>query len=109
MSLSFNGPHIVGLNINQTLSQPLCVGNANPTTCFRTTQQITRVSGAARIGGKEVLLEEARLRGERFSFKLALNGKMWDFTGTVKGSAIEGTVADVGGGTKAAWSAAVAK
>jgi len=68
-------------------------------------QQITRISGAARIGGKEVLLEEARLRGERFSFKLALNGRMWDFTGTVKGGAMEGTVADVGGGTKAAWSA----
>ena len=37
--LSFNGPHVVGLNINQTINQPLCVGNANPTTCFRTTQQ----------------------------------------------------------------------
>ncbi|MBA3295341.1 MAG: TonB-dependent receptor, partial [Acidobacteria bacterium] len=37
--LSFNGPHIVGLNISQTPSQGLCVGNANPTTCFRTTQQ----------------------------------------------------------------------
>lgn len=36
--LSFNGPHVVGLNINQTINQPLCVGNANPTTCFRTTQ-----------------------------------------------------------------------
>jgi len=72
-------------------------------------QQITRISGAARIGGKEVLLEEARLRGERFSFKLALNGRMWDFTGTVKGGAMEGTVADVGGGTKAAWSAAAAR
>ncbi|MEO6237627.1 MAG: TonB-dependent receptor, partial [Vicinamibacterales bacterium] len=36
--LSFNGPHIVGLNINQTINQPLCVGNANPSTCFRTTQ-----------------------------------------------------------------------
>lgn len=69
-------------------------------------QQITRVSGAARIGGKDVLLEEGRLRGERFTFKLALNGKTWDFNGTVKGSAMEGTVADIGGGTKAAWSAA---
>ena len=29
--LSFNGPHVVGLNINQTINQPLCVGNANPT------------------------------------------------------------------------------
>ena len=36
--LSFNGPHVVGLNINQTINQPLCVGNANPTSCFRTTQ-----------------------------------------------------------------------
>jgi hypothetical protein len=72
-------------------------------------QQITRVAGSARIGGREVLLEEGKLRGERLTFKLALNGKMWDFTGTVKGSAIEGTVADTGGGTKAAWSAAVTK
>ncbi|MEP6914374.1 MAG: TonB-dependent receptor [Acidobacteriota bacterium] len=37
--LSFNGPHVVGLSINQLTSQPLCAGNANPTTCFRTTQQ----------------------------------------------------------------------
>ena len=72
-------------------------------------QQITRVSGSARIGGREVLLEEGRLRGERLSFKLALNGRMWDFTGTVKGDAIDGSVADVGGGTKAAWSAAAAR
>src|SRR4051812_1475658 len=36
--LSFNGPHVVGLNINQTINQPLCTGNANPTSCFRTTQ-----------------------------------------------------------------------
>ena len=36
--LSFNGPHVVGLNISQTINQPLCVGNANPGTCFRTTQ-----------------------------------------------------------------------
>ena len=71
-------------------------------------QQITRVSGAARIGGREVLLEEARLRGERFSFKMALGGKMYDFTGMVKNNAIEGTVD--GGGLKAvAWSAAAAK
>ena len=37
--LSFNGPHVVGLNITQQISQPLCVGNQLPTTCFRTTQQ----------------------------------------------------------------------
>jgi len=69
-------------------------------------QQITRVSGSAWIGGREVLLEEGRLRGERLTFKLALNGKMWDFTGTVKGGAIDGTIADIGGGKSGAWSAA---
>jgi hypothetical protein len=67
------------------------------------TQQITRINGAARIGGKDVLLEEAKLRGDRFSFRLPLGGKTLDFTGTVKGNAIEGSVAD--GGSKAAWSA----
>ena len=33
-------------------------------------QQITRVAGSARIGGKDVLLEEAKLRGERFPWVL---------------------------------------
>lgn len=70
-------------------------------------QQITRVSGSARVGGKDVLLEDARLRGERFTFKLALGGKTYDFTGTVKGQSIEGSVD--GGGTKAAWSAAASR
>ncbi len=37
--LSFNGPHVVGLSITQQISQPLCVDNQSPTTCFRTTQQ----------------------------------------------------------------------
>ncbi len=37
--LSFNGPHVVGLNINQLPSQGPCVGNQAPTTCFRATQQ----------------------------------------------------------------------
>ena len=69
------------------------------------TQQITRITGAARIGGKDVLLEEGRLRGERFTFKLALGGKTWDFSGTVKGNAIGGSVAEPGGGAKSAWSA----
>jgi SAM-dependent methyltransferase len=70
-------------------------------------QQITRVSGAARVGGKDVLLEEARLRGERVSFRLPLSGKIYEFNGTVKGNAINGSVAEAGGGgINATWSAA---
>ena len=71
------------------------------------TQQITRISGTARIAGKDVSLEEAKLRGERFTFKLALGSQTYDFTGTVKGQSMEGSVES--GGTKAAWSAAPAK
>jgi SAM-dependent methyltransferase len=70
-------------------------------------QQITRISGSARVGGKDVPLEEARMRGERLTFKLALNGKAYEFAGTVKGRSIEGSVD--GGGTKGAWNAAPAK
>jgi len=70
-------------------------------------QQITRVAGSARIGGREVLLEEGKLRGERLSFKLALGGRSYEFTGTVKGRSIEGTVE--GAGTRGSWSAAPAR
>jgi len=70
-------------------------------------QQVTRVSGSARIGGRDVLLEEAKLRGERLTFKLAAGGKTWDFTGILKGGAFEGLVE--GGGAKSPWSAAPAK
>jgi len=64
-------------------------------------QQLTRVTGSARLDGKEVPLEEAKLRGDRISFKLA--GRKGEFTGQVKGRSIEGTVDT--GGTKAPWSA----
>ena len=68
-------------------------------------QDITRVTGSAHVAGKDVPLDDARLRGERFTFKLALGGKRYDFTGTIKGSSITGTVE--GDGLKAAaWSAA---
>ena len=70
-------------------------------------QQFTRISGSARVGGKDVTLEEARMRGEHLTFKLALGGKPYEFTGTVKGQSIEGSVES--GGTKSAWSAAPAK
>jgi hypothetical protein len=37
--LSFNGPHVVAINITQQASQGLCGPASPPTTCFRTTQQ----------------------------------------------------------------------
>ena len=64
-------------------------------------QQLTRVSGSVRLDGRDVPLEEAKLRGDRLSFKLA--GRKGEFTGLVKGRSIEGTVDT--GGAKAPWRA----
>jgi len=71
-------------------------------------QQVTRVSGTARVGGRDVSVEEGKLRGEKLSFRLGLGGKSYEFSGTVKGAAIvDGSVA--GGGTKGSWTAALVK
>jgi hypothetical protein len=69
--------------------------------------QVTRVVGNARLGGRDVAFEDARLRGEQLTFKLAVDGKSYDFAGAIKGQSIEGTVE--GGGTKTTWSAAQAR
>ena len=51
-------------------------------------QQLTRVSGSARLDGKDVPLEEVKLRGDRLTFKLA--GRKGEFSGQIKGKSIEG-------------------
>ncbi len=63
-------------------------------------QQLTRVSGIARLDGKEVALEEVKLRGDRISFRLV--GRKGEFTGQVKGNSIEGTLDG-----KTPWSASL--
>ena len=64
-------------------------------------QQLTRVSGSLRLDGRDIPLEEAKLRGDKLTFRLA--GRKGEFSGTVKGSAIEGMVDG-----KTPWSAASA-
>jgi hypothetical protein len=64
-------------------------------------QQLTRVSGTARLDGRDTALEDVKLRGEHLTFKLA--GRKGEFAGQVKGKSIEGTFET--GGAKAAWSA----
>jgi len=51
-------------------------------------QQLTRVSGSARLDGRDIPLEDVRLRGDRISFKLA--GRKGEFSGQIKGKSIEG-------------------
>ena len=51
-------------------------------------QQLTRVSGSAKLDGKDVPLEEVKLRGDRLTFRVT--GRKGEFTGQVKGRTIEG-------------------
>jgi hypothetical protein len=67
-------------------------------------QQLTRVSGSARLDGKDVPLEDVKLRGDRLSFKLS--GRKGEFSGQVKDRTIEGTLES--GSTKSPWSATLA-
>jgi hypothetical protein len=64
-------------------------------------QQITRISGSAIVDGKEVLLDEPEIEGERVRFRLL--GRKEVFSGQVKGRMLEGQVDS--GGRKAPWSA----
>jgi hypothetical protein len=64
-------------------------------------QQLTRVSGSARLDGKDMPLEDVKLRGDRISFRLS--GRRGEFSGQVKGSSIEGVMEN--GSAKAPWSA----
>jgi hypothetical protein len=66
-------------------------------------QQLTRVSGSARIDGRDVALEDVILRGDKISFRFA--GRKGEFTGQVRGNAIESTFES--GSNKSPWSAAL--
>jgi len=75
---------------------------------FELRQQMQKIGGMAKVGGREVPIEDARLLGEKISFRLPVErGRTLTFTGNVKGSAIEGTVE--AGGVRSPWTAALAK
>ncbi len=80
-------------------AMPPAVSRAPATLMLK--QQLTRVSGSARLDGRDVPLEDVRLRGDRISFKLA--GQKGEFSGLVKGRQIEGIVDK--GGSKWPWRA----
>jgi hypothetical protein len=86
---------------NWTAQMPPAVSRAPATLSLR--QQLTRVSGSAKIDGQEVPLEDVVLRGDKLTFRFA--GRKGEFTGQVRGNAIDGVFES--GGSKSAWSAAL--
>src|SRR3954468_11555082 len=63
-------------------------------------QQLTRVSGSLRVDGRDVPLEDPKLRGDKLTVRLP--GRKGEFSGTVKDGAIEGMLDG-----KTPWSAAL--
>ena len=59
------------------------------------------MTGSARFDGKEVALEDVKLKGDQLSFRLA--GMKGTFSGTVKDNAISGTLD--GAGARSTWTA----
>jgi hypothetical protein len=66
-------------------------------------QQLTRVSGSVRLDGRDVPLEDVKLRGEQLTFRLS--GHKGGFSGVVKDGAIEG-IFDTGK-DRTPWSASL--
>ena len=81
---------------NWSAKMPPAVSKSPATLSLR--QQLTRVSGSLRLDGKDVPLEDVKLRGDRLTFKVA--GRKGEYSGQIKGKAIEGTLDG-----KTAWSA----
>ena len=66
-------------------------------------QQFQYIEGAASAGGRRVPVTEGRLEGERVHFKLAVNGAPYEFSGIVRGDAMQGDA--VRAGRSAQWRA----
>jgi hypothetical protein len=64
-------------------------------------QQLTRVTGSVRLDGKDVPMEDVKLRGDRLTFKLS--GRRGEFSGLVKDKTIEGILET--NGVRSPWSA----
>lgn len=67
----------------------------------------TRVTGTARLGGRDVRINAGRVKGDEITFELVAGGRLLEFSGRVNGDTMQGTVS--GGGISGAWTAAAAK
>ena len=76
-------------SLAKLIALALCLGAIAGGAWAQTDVTTTRVSGTVRIDGKDVPLEEVKLRGDRLTFKVA--GRRGEFAGQIKGNAIEGT------------------
>ena len=82
--------YVVPANVAGRWSAQMPAALAKQPATLSLKQQLTRVSGSLRLDGKDVALEDVKLRGDQLSFRLA--GRKATFSGVVKGKSIEGLV-----------------
>jgi len=78
--------------------------SAQPMNLRLSTQRVTRVLGTARVAGKDVVIDEGSIRGNRLKLRFFVGERSYEFTGDVGNGTIEGTVE--GRDLKERWSAA---
>jgi hypothetical protein len=67
-------------------------------------QKVQKISGSAKVGGRDVPIEQAKIIGDKVSFKVPVDrGNLITLAGQVKGKSIEGTVES--GGVRSPWTA----
>jgi hypothetical protein len=81
--------YVVPAKVNGRWSAQMPAALSRTPATLQLKQQLTRVSGSLRLDGKDVPLEDVKLRGDRLTFKLA--GRRGEFAAQVKGNSIEGT------------------
>jgi len=93
--------YVVPANVGGSWSAKMPPAVSRQSASLQLRQQLTRVSGSAKLDGREVPLEDVKLSGTRLSFRMT--GRKGEFSGEVKGNSIEG-VFDTGS-QKTPWSA----
>jgi SAM-dependent methyltransferase len=96
--------YVVPAMVAGTWSAKVAPAASKQPVSFELKQQMQKIGGMARVGGREVPIEDAKLVGEKISFSLPVErGRPLAFSGKVRGGAIEGSVE--AGGVRSPWSA----
>ncbi len=99
--------YVVPAKVAGSWSSTLSPAGSKQQMTFQLTQQMQKIGGMAKVGGREVPIEDPKLVGERISFRLPVErGRPLTFTGQVKGKSIEGTVEAAG--VRSPWTATLA-
>ena len=98
--------YVVPARVAGTWTSALSAAGARQPVTLELTQQVQKIGGMAKMGTREVPIEDAKILGDTISFRLPVErGRALAFAGRVNGSSIEGTVETAG--VRSPWSASL--